>query len=215
MLRAGLTATAIWLATAIAPPAAQHTDEADLLSARSFAEATIANLCRSSNHLPPASADHPVFHFSFRTKGHDQDSPDHRRTLVQLPCSDDGHNTTAIWVMRDDETGRWHILSFAEPRADFDYVDEAFSQLVAPPTVSGYSTSSTLANSRFDPNTLTISARLKWRGGTGAWSAGEWRFEDRAFVLKRYEVDPTYQAPDDTRSDHSGESYILFGPSGD
>jgi hypothetical protein len=155
-----------------------------------------------------------VFRLTFRTKGQDQDSPDYKRTLVQLACSSGAYNFNSIYLLRNDDDGEggWELLSFAEPKADFDYADEEFTKLKAPPKVTGFIAVTEMTNSEYDGNTGTITANAKWRGIGDAWSAGEWRFEEGVFVLKRYEMDPTFQAPGAEEEDSSEpESYVVFG----
>jgi hypothetical protein len=155
--------------------------------------------------------DNNVFHFTFRSKGQDQDSPDYKRTLVQLTCTSGAYNLSSIYLMRDDTEASWELLSFAEPVADYDYADENFSRLKAPPRVSGYVSVTQMTNSKFAPESRTISAAAKWRGVGDAWSAGKWQFEDGVFILKKYEMDPTYQPPGDEGGDpQMPESYVLF-----
>jgi hypothetical protein len=116
-------------------------------------------------------------------------------------------------LRNDDEgEGGWQLLTFAEPTADYDYADEYFSRLKAPPRVTGYVTSTQLLNSEFDESSKTITAAPKWRGIGDSWSSGEWQFDEGVFVLKRYEIDPTQQAPEGQQVDpNQPESYVLFG----
>jgi Protein of unknown function (DUF1176) len=59
-------------------------------------------------------------------------------------------------------------------------------------TLKGFTSSGSLINSEFDPKTNSISSFSKWRGIGDASSNGTWVFEDGAFVLKNFDIDPTY-----------------------
>jgi hypothetical protein len=198
--------------TVLLPAAGHADDDADIAAARKFAAPVMSNECDfADNGDGTPDGYNNVFHFTFRTRGQDQDSPDNKRTLVQLACSSGAYNFNSIYLMRDDAGSTWQLLTFAEPVAEYDYTDESFSRLKAPPKVSGYVTTTQLTNSEFTPASRTISSEAKWRGVGDAWSAGEWQFENGVFVLKRYEIDPTYQSPGDAEPDPDApESYILF-----
>jgi hypothetical protein len=202
----------IALSTILMPAAGHADDTADIVAARDFAEPVMGKACDFADGVDGTPDGYNnVFRFTFRSRGQDQDSPDHKRTLVQLACSSGAYNFNSIYLMRDDTAERWQLLTFAEPVAAYDYTDEDFSRLKAPPEISGYVTATQLTNSEFDPDTKTISAVAKWRGVGDAWSAGQWQFEDGVFVLKKYEIDPTYQPPGDAESDPDAqESYVLF-----
>ncbi|MGV3551925.1 DUF1176 domain-containing protein [Rhizobium sp.] len=206
----------VMLALGMVPASADEaSDKADIAAASKYAEPAMNTQCQfqKDNEGQPDGYNN-VFHLTYRTKGQDQDSPDYKRTLVQLACSSGAYNFNSIWVMRNDDPGEggWELLSFAEPMADFDYADEEFTRLKAPPKVSGYVAVTQMTNSEYDEATKTISANTKWRGIGDAGSAGEWQFEEGAFLLKRYEIDPTYQPPGDQDPDpNQPESYTLFG----
>lgn len=210
-----------WLAVAaqtlMASLAMAAEESAEIRAARSFAGPVLGARCDfAAASDTGAMGEDSVFRLAFRTKGQDQDSPDHRRTLVQLACSSGAYNFNSVFVMRNDDPGEggWELLSFAEPVATFDYLDEEFTRLKAPPVVSGYVAVTELTNSTFDLATMTISSNVKWRGLGDAWSAGTWEFRDGAFVLKRYEIDPTFQAAGSETDPADLESYVLFGESG-
>lgn len=58
--------------------------------------------------------------------------------------------------------------------------------------VDGFTASHELTNAEFDKTTNSISSFAKWRGMGDASSSGTWNFVDGQFVLKNYDVDPTY-----------------------
>ena len=58
--------------------------------------------------------------------------------------------------------------------------------------VDGFTATSELVNSEFDPKTNSISSFSKWRGIADAASNGTYAFVDGQFVLKDYDADPTF-----------------------
>ena len=216
-MRLSILPAMVILAAGITPASADETtDRHDIAAARQFAEPIMATQCqlqRDDSGNP--GGDNQVFRLTFRMKGQDQDSPDLRRTLVQLACSSGAYNFSSIWVMRNDDEGGWQVLNFAEPVADYDYADENFATLTAPPRVSGYVAVTRLTNSGYVADTKTITSNARWRGLGDAWSSGEWRFEEGSFVLKRYEIDPTFEPSDGSRpAPVASESYVLFADPG-
>ena len=202
---------------AIIAPATGHADDAsDIAAARRFAEPVLGKACSFSGTADDTTTgDSHVYLLTYRSRGQDQDSPDHRRTLVQLACAPGADNPQSIYLMRDEADGRWEILAFAEPLADYDYADENFTRLKAPPRVVGFVTATRMANSEYIPQSRTIRSYAKWRGIGDAWSSGEWQFDDGVFVLRKYEMDPTYRPPDG-EEEHADmpESYVLFDAEG-
>jgi len=209
-----LAALGILAASALPALAGDASDAADIAAARTFIEPVMGKTCdfRSNDDGTP-DGDNNVYPLSYRTKGQDQDSPDYKLTLVQLACSSGAYNFNSIYLTRDAD-GVWELLSFAEPTLDFDYTDENFSKLKAPPKVAGFVTSAQMTNAEYDPVSKTLTAGAKWRGIGDAWSSGQWQFIEGAFVLRRYEVDPTFQPPSDEEQDPNvPESYVVFDAS--
>lgn len=207
-----LSAFVMLLAGALPALADDVSDTADIAAARKFIEPVMGKTCDFQRAAHGSPDGYQVYHLSFRAKGQDQDSPDYERTLVALPCSSGAfnYNFNSIYLMRDDE-GVWQFLSFAQPVVDFDYMDEDFSRLKAPPRVTGYKTVTQLTNTEFSEDTKTIRSTAKWRVIGDAWSSGEYQFVEGAFVLKKYEVDPTFQAPGEEEPDPNvPESYVVF-----
>jgi hypothetical protein len=185
-------------------------DADDIAAARKFAAPVMGETCefKTTSDGKPDGFNN-VHQLSYRTKGQDQDSPDEKLTLIQLECGTGAYNYSSIYVTRDGD-GQWEIVTFAEPVAEYDYADENFSKLKAPPKVSGFVTTDVLVNSEYSPETRSISAAAAWRGIGDASSGGEWQFVEGRFVLKRYWMDPTFQAPDGQEDSGAPSSYILF-----
>jgi hypothetical protein len=162
-------------------------DAAVIAAAREFAAPQMASTC-----MVKASPDDRVYPIHYRVAGQDQDSPDLRRQIIQLQCSADAVNVGWLFVSRDDADGDMVLLSFAEPRLDYDYADESFSRLAAPPRILGYGATQQLFGARFDPATLTLTSFHKWRPAGDAWSRGRWILMDGMSILGQFEVDPTF-----------------------
>jgi hypothetical protein len=132
------------------------------------------------------------FEIKYRYKGQGQDEPDVVFPLIQLYCSAGAYNVSFLYLTKDTATEDYRVLSFAQPKLDYDYTDENFTKLKAAPKVTGYVARAELVNPDFDPKTNTIFMGAKWRGLGDAWSSGEWAFVEGEFVLKAFSVDPTY-----------------------
>jgi hypothetical protein len=172
------------------PCSAEADDTADILAAVRWLAPVVGRQCDLSPLKAGDASGSGLFDIRYRSPGQDEDEADQRFTLIQLPCRIRDGNATTLYMTRTDP-GAYRILSFAEPKLDYDYADERFSRLAAPPRVIGYATTSELANASYDAVTRTISMKLEWRGGGGAWSSGRWTFVDGQFLLSRYSVDPT------------------------
>lgn len=211
MRRACLAAFGMLTASALPALADSATDAADIAAARAFIEPVMGKTCdfQSKSDGTPDGYNN-VYPLSYRTKGQDQDSPDEKLTLVELACSAGAYNFNLIYLTRNAD-GVWELLTFSQPTLDFDYADENFSRLKAPPKVAGFITSAQLTNAEYDPASRTLTTEAKWRGIGDAWSSGQWQFVEGVFVLKKYEVDPTFQPPGDQALDPNlPESYVVF-----
>src|SRR5690606_36836560 len=93
------------------------------------------------------------------------------------------------------------ILSLAEPTYDVlygpavldpsaDFYGENVN--VDAINVTGLNATQTLVNATFDPKTRTITDFVKFRGIGDASSSGMWVFNNGYFIIKRYEVDASY-----------------------
>jgi hypothetical protein len=185
-------------------------DNADIVAGRKFAEPVMGKTCEFKTEADGSPGGYNnVYHLTYRTKGQDQDSPDEKLTLIQLECGTGAYNYSSFYVTRDGE-GRWEIVSFAEPVAEYDYADENFSKLKATPKVSGFVTTDVLVNSEYSEDTKSITSAEKWRGIGDAGSGGEWQFVAGRFVLKKYRMDPTYQALEGEEDLNAPSGYILY-----
>jgi hypothetical protein len=189
-------------------------DEADISAAQKAVRPLLARTCTlTANEAGDFADANHVFELRYRVAGQGQDEPDNRLTLVQLFCKANAYNFTSVYVAENPGTGEFSLLSFAEPKLDYDYLDENFTALKAPPKIVGYITRNQLVNSAYDPAAKSISMRLKWSAKADAWSSGTWQFVDGEFVLRQYDIDPTYDPPGgDAKPDLPAQpaSYQIF-----
>lgn len=118
------------------------------------------------------------------------DTPD-TATLYKFYCDAGAYNVNHIFYLETDYGGPLPI-GFATPSFDVRYEKDDFEGAVLDIVVDGYSTQLQLTNSEYDPETQTITSHALWRGIGDAASTGTWRFDQGQFVLKRYDVDASY-----------------------
>jgi hypothetical protein len=111
-------------------------------------------------------------------------------TLFAFPCGMGAYNTFEVYYLHTEFEGL-RQLSFAAPEIDYQYADEESAKLKSW-GLTGFTASTMLVNSAYDEKTKSISMFSKWRGIADASSNATWRFEKGAFVLKDYDVDPTF-----------------------
>lgn len=208
---------AVALATLLAVgawSAAKADDSKDLEAAMAWAKPVLGSTCDfASIEGEENLGDSKIYDIRYRSKGQDQDSPDQVFRLIRLFCMSGAYNVSFVFLTPGSEAGEYKLLSFAEPKVDYDYKDEMFTELVAPPRLVGYVTRSELVNADFDPTAGILSSDAKWRGLGDAWSSGEWRFVEGEFVLSRYEIDPTYDLnKDEPQQDDRAQpdSYVIY-----
>jgi hypothetical protein len=190
--------------------AAEADERQKVLDAVKWAEQVMGGACDFSALKGKGNlAGSRYFEIKYRDKGQDQDSPNNIYPLYQLLCNRGAYNTNFIYLTRNDNG--YALLSFAEPKLDYDYTDENFTALKSPPKVTGFRTTNELGNAEFDAKNNSISMTFKWRGLGDAWSSGEWVFAEGEFLLKEYNVDPTYQANDENADNATqSESYQVY-----
>lgn len=127
--------------------------------------------------------------FQYTAEGADE-SQDY--ILYRIPCYLAAYNAGSAWALEaPDNKGRPRLLSFSLPVVAFEYEDPDTEKVVIDFQVTGYSATGVLGGA-FDPDTLEIESFNKARGLGDAFSNGFWTFNGRDFVLRRYDVDPTY-----------------------
>lgn len=204
-------ALALLLALPSFAATARADDAAEILAARKFVEPMFAKACEfeyDADGTP--SGYNNVYKIPYRSPSQEQDSPDKQSSLIELHCASAAYNFSSLYVISNPEEDL-RLLAFPEPRPTYDYTDENFTHLKSPPKVTGFSATSILLNPEYDAETRTIVATAKWRGVGDAWSMGQWQFVDGTFVLKKYEIDPTYQDnSEDNPNPDEPESYVVY-----
>jgi hypothetical protein len=205
-----------WLLLAMAffvsPVLADDTDDAAMAAARSFVFAALPGQCDDMSTF----ADEPdigdaAYRLSWKPDWGGDNEPDLQATLYRIFCFAGAYNLIHAYVFKPDDD-HLSLMTFAEPTYRYDYADEDQTALKSPPQVTGFSTTSTLVNSEFDPVTLTLTSASHWRGLGDAWSGGTWELKSGRFVLKSYDVDPTYDFNNDSATDAQIEKYYRLYP---
>ncbi|MBF0678210.1 MAG: DUF1176 domain-containing protein [Devosia sp.] len=119
------------------------------------------------------------------------DAPKEVVTLVRLFCFAGAYNISHNYYIKTEFDGL-RPLALAEPDYDLIYVNDDYEGDVESLEVTGMVATTTLVNSHFDPDTLTLTSYSKWRGLGDASSSGSWTFDDGRFVLVKFEVDASY-----------------------
>lgn len=112
-------------------------------------------------------------------------------SLFVFDCTLAAYNVTQVYYLSETSGNMLNLLSFPEPHLDIKYVGEDSVKLKSM-SVDGFDATHELTNSEYDEKTNSISSFAKWRGIGDAASNGTWVFVDGQFVLKDYDVDPTY-----------------------
>ena len=183
------------------------------VAARTFAFAAVPGQCDERTSDNAEMAKDSVYPLTWKDKSGEPPA-EHKATLYEIYCYSGAYNVSDLYVLKDEEN-KLSLVSFASPTFDVVYVDgdDTETKLKRDPVVTGYSASFLLTNPSFDEKTKTLSEFAKWRGLGDAWSAGDWEFRDGQFVLKRYEIDPIYEANlDNPPTKLSDKSFQLFPP---
>ena len=131
------------------------------------------------------------YRIKYKQEGAASTDPLTEVSLFVLDCTLAAYNATQVYYLSETSGKTLKLLSFPEPHMNIKYVDEESTKLKSM-AVDGFDATHELTNSDFDPKTNSISSFAKWRGIGDASSIGEWFFVDGQFILKNYDVDPTY-----------------------
>lgn len=113
-------------------------------------------------------------------------------TLWVFPCMAGGDNLTSVIYLKDDIWGL-HPVAFSQPKTEVIYVDPAVEASAAKEIkVLAWTASPFLTNAKFDPETVTMSNLVKWRGLDDASESGTWLLVEGDFHLTRFEVDASF-----------------------
>jgi len=141
---------------------------------------------------PEGIADPEIYDITYRETYDAETDPDRVMKLYRFFCNAGAYNEIAVYMSWDATFGLRPVL-FAQPRLDIKYEnDNDYDGKVVSIAIVGYTSSPTLVNSWYDPETRAIYSDAKWRGMADASSQGRYSFSEGAFVLDRYDVDPSY-----------------------
>lgn len=146
--------------------------------------------CSSGSQFEAGTLKPDVHEFKYKPAGGVDGDPANVATVFMFPCGSGAYNTVEFYYLNIDQQGPERV-TFAEPNYDYKYADEDSAKLVSM-KLAGFTSSGSLINSEFDEKANSVSSFSKWRGVGDASSNGIWVFIDGAFVLKDYEIDPTF-----------------------
>ena len=113
-------------------------------------------------------------------------------TLVRMFCMAGAYNVQHSYYIEREYEGLMP-LAFAVPTYQVAYEnDDSMEGDVLGITLTGMGATTTLTNSVFDEETLTIQSDAYWRGIGDASSTGVWEFREASFALVRYDIDASY-----------------------
>ena len=139
---------------------------------------------------PGAYEDEPQVHeLTFR---YDWDEPDRVRTmtLYQFWCAGGAYNIFDLFYL-EDEYGEVSPVNFAYPSVAVTYADD-MQEVLDTIAIRDFRATDLVGIATFDPETQSIHSFVKWRGLGDAAESGTWVFENGAFRLDYFEVDPTF-----------------------
>lgn len=135
-----------------------------------------------------------IFDLTYREPYDDADRAERKFRLYQFTCDAGAYNVSSIFYGWDDSWGL-RPLSFAYPTIEAVYGETPDNATDAPlerVEVKGMGSRLRVTNPTVDADTGTISAIGYWRGIGDASDSSIWAFEGGEFVLKRYDVDASY-----------------------
>lgn len=201
-------------AMALFPLPAAAQEDSGVKTAEAYAAAVLGDECDRNvmTDIPvgstePESFSHHVYPLTFRYAYEAADEPERKATLYQIFCGSGAYNIRSAYVLKLQEESGFRLVGFPHPALKTDYEDAGQTKLKTPPSVTGFTSRFLLVNPAFDPATVTIRSHSLWRGLGDAWDSGDWIFEDGSFALKRYEVDPTFDAGG---KQEAPGSYVVF-----
>ena len=164
--------------------------------------------CPKAQETRAGLNDPQVYKIKYAQAGASTKDPLTEVELFSFVCLMAAYNENEIFYLSDSSGKELHLLSFAEPHLDLKYEDDESKKLKSI-KVDGFTASIDLTNSEYDEKTNSISSFSKWRGIGDASSNGTWVFADGQFVLKTYDVDPTYDEEQNSIAVFSNGQMVL------
>lgn len=148
--------------------------------------------CESPDRLQDPEDAYGSWTFSYLPTYAGEGEPETEITLFQIFCRAGAYNLVHRFYTYDESEGL-RPVSFAVPSFDAEYDgDSGLDGTLKRVTITGFKGEMELINSMFDSETLTVTAHGLWRGVGDASDDGTWAFDNGQWVLKRYEVDASY-----------------------
>lgn len=132
-----------------------------------------------------------VGEISYRPEGASESDPALTARLYGFPCDVAAYNSQEVYYLAQG-AGEVTQVQFAVPDLQIAYENGDHEGKVEQVTIIGSVVDDRLANSSFDPATLSLTSHAKWRGAGDAATSGKWIFRGGRFTLVRYEVDASY-----------------------
>jgi len=153
--------------------------------------ATYSGLCDDLLTGPDLTTTEPyIYQLFFRRSYQSSDQPDIEYRLYEYPCYAGAYNFSSVYFSANDY-GEVEQIFFPFPDYDVTYKDEE-ETIVDQVTLNGFYAWENLTNPDFEPKTMTLYSNSKWRGLGDASSSGRWQFKEGRWLLKSFDIDPTY-----------------------
>ena len=131
------------------------------------------------------------YKIKYKQEGSSSTDPLTEMSLFVFECTLAAYNETEVYYLGESSGKLLNLVSFPEPHTNIKYEGEESIKLKSM-LVDGFVATHELTNSEYDEKTQSITSFSKWRGIGDASSSGTWQFIDGQFVLKNYDIDPTY-----------------------
>ena len=173
-------------------PAAPPAEEASVESVKAQFVADMKGQCDKTADTQAGFNEPEVHTLTYHAEGAAPSDPDNKVKLFVFVCMMAAYNETEVFYLDDHVLGPYRV-SFAQPHLVITYPDgDEEQKTLKSLKVDGFSATDQLTNAGFDAKTNMITDFSKWRGVGDASSSGTWVFKQGQFVLKSYDVDPTY-----------------------
>ena len=153
--------------------------------------AVYSDLCDEVATGPDIAKVRPdIYQVFFRVEYQDLTQPDLEYRLYEYPCYGGAYNFSSVYFSAD-EYGEIEQVFFAFPNYEVTYRDKE-QTIVEQITLDGFYAWESLTNPGFDQKSMTLYSNNKWRGLADASSSGRWQFKQGRWLLKSFDIDPTY-----------------------
>ncbi|MCJ8151758.1 DUF1176 domain-containing protein [Shinella sedimenti] len=116
--------------------------------------------------------------------------------LIEFPCQAGAYNQTKVYLLSNRDGGLSNV-EFPMPKIDVTYVGEGENAPVKNVAITATEMVREVANPLFDTETLTLTAKAKWRGVGDTYTLAKWSFRNARFELVYFAVDASFDGRDD------------------